>query len=627
MRTWPATCCSAGAVRAGTSTGGFDAADRVVTGQFAIPRLVACPIEPRGCVAAHDAEADVLTLWCSAQDPHRPLAHLSAVLGRPPERLRVVVPDVGGAFGTKGSLAPEHAVAAALALKWGRPVKWIEDRHENFLAASQGRGMMVDVRLAVDADGRFLALRARLEADLGAYLCPTTAIVPLTVATLLTGAYEIPAAEVEVVGMATNKVPTGPYRGAGRPEAALVIERMADLAAAELGLDPVEIRRRNLVPPERFPYTTPLGLTYDSGDYRGSLDRACELLGYDEWRGRRQAARDRGRLLGLGFAVFVERAGSQLWESAAAAVHPDGRVVIRTGSSPHGQGHETTFAQIAADVLGVDPADVEVVHGDSAEVPAGVGTFGSRSVTVGGSAVVVVLEKLRDRALAVAAGLLEAAEDDVRWEGGRFVVAGSDRGIGLREVAAASSGDGPADEAGSLLRAEGRFTLAGPVFPFGAYAAVVEIDPETGTVTIPALVAVDDAGTIVNPLLAEGQVRGSIMQGLAAALSEEAVHDDEGQLVTGSFMTYGIPSSADLVVEVRSEFRCTPSPLNPLGAKGLGESGTIAVPAALANAIADALAPLGIRNVDAPFTPEKLWRLLRGRAAGGSGPGAAGVES
>lgn len=595
----------------GDVAAGFDAADRVVVGRFAIPRLVACPIEPRGCVAAHDAEADLLTLWCSAQDPHRPLAHLSAVLGRPAERLRVVVPDVGGAFGSKGSLAPEHAVASILALRGGRPVKWIEDRQENFLAAHQGRGLEADVRLAVDADGRFLALRARLVADLGAYLCPSTAIVPLTVATLVTGAYEIPAAEVEVVGVATNKVPTGPYRGAGRPEAAFVIERMADLAAGELGLDPVEIRRRNLVPPERFPHTTPMGLTYDSGDYRGSLDRACELLGYDEWRRRQRVARGGGRLLGVGIAVFVERAGPQQWESAAAALHPDGRVVVRTGSSPHGQGHETTFAQIAADVLDIDPADVEVVHGDSAEVPAGVGTFGSRSVTVGGSAVMVVLEEVRALALAVAAGLLEAAEDDVRWEGGRFVVAGSDRGIGLREVAEAASSGGPPDEAGSPLRAEGRFTMAGPVFPFGAYAAVVEIDPETGTVLIPALVAVDDAGTIVNPLLAEGQVRGSIMQGLAAALSEEAVHDEEGQLLTGSFMTYGIPSAADLAVEVRSEFRCTPSPLNPLGAKGLGESGTIAVPAAVANAVADALAPLGIRNVDLPFTPEKLWRLLR----------------
>jgi carbon-monoxide dehydrogenase large subunit len=595
----------------GAVDAGFDAADRVVTGHFAIPRLVACPIEPRGCVAAHDAEADMLTLWCSAQDPHRPLAHLSAVLGRPAERLRVVVPDVGGAFGSKGSLAPEHAVAAMLAVRWGRPVKWIEDRQENFLAAYQGRGLEADVWLAVDADGRFLALRARLVADLGAYLYPSTAIVPLTVATLATGAYDVPSADVEVLGVATNKVPTGPYRGAGRPEAAFLIERMTDLAAGELGMDPVEIRRRNLVPRERFPHTTPMGLTYDSGDYRGSLDRACELLGYDEWRGRQRAARDEGRLLGLGFAVFVERAGPQLWESAAAAIRPDGRVVIRTGSSAHGQGHETTFAQIAADVLEVDPSDVTVVHGDSAEVPAGIGTFGSRSVTIGGSAVMVVLEEVRARALAVAAGLLEASQEDVRWEGGRFVVAGSDRGIGLREVAeAASSGHEPADGMASPLRAEGRFTMAGPVFPFGAYAAVVEIDRATGSVLLPALVAVDDAGTIVNPLLAEGQVRGSILQGLAAALSEEAVHDEEGQLVTGSFMAYGIPSSADLAVKLRSEFRCTPSPLNPLGAKGLGESGTIGVPAAVANAVADALAPLGIRTVDPPFTPEKLWRLL-----------------
>ncbi len=597
--------------RSGGDVGGALAtAARVVRGRFHIPRLVAAPIEPRGCVAAHDPEHDVLTLWCSAQDPHRPLAHLSAALGLPRERLRVVVPEVGGAFGSKGSLAPEHAVAALLALRTGRPVKWVEDRRENFLGAPQGRGLDAEVELAVDADGRFLAVRARLVADLGAYLYANSAIVPVTTAMLLTGGYDIPAAEVEVVGVATNKVPTAPYRGAGRPEAAHLVERMADLAAADLGLDPVEVRRRNAVPAERFPHPTPLGFVYDSGDYVAALDRACALLPYAGWRDEQRAARGEGRVVGIGVALAIERAGSALWESADVALEPDGRLVVRTGSSPHGQGHETTFAQIAADVFGLDPRDVEVVHGDSAEVPPGVGTFGSRSTTVGGSAIVVVGQRVRALARAAAARLLEVPEDDLVWDAGRFVVAGAQaRAISLPEVAVAAAADPSLAPEG--LRASGRFTLPGPVFPFAVQAVVVEIDRETGVLRILRLVAVDDAGTVVNPRLAEGQVIGSTVQGLAAALSEEAVHDDQGQLLTGSFMDYGIPSAADLQVRLESEFRATPSPLNPLGAKGLGESGTIAAPAALANAVADALAPLGVTHLDPPFTPERLWRVLR----------------
>jgi carbon-monoxide dehydrogenase large subunit len=593
----------------GDVAGQFAGAARVVSGRFRIPRLAAAPIEPRGCVAALDLDGDVLTLWCSAQDPHRPLAHLSAVLGRAPDRIRIVVPDVGGAFGSKGSLAPEYAVAAALALRSKRAVKWVEDRRENFLAAYQGRGLEAEMDLAIDPEGRFLAVRAHLVADLGAYLYPASPSVVMNTAQLLTGAYDIPAAEVDVIGVATNKAPVGPYRGAGRPEAAYLIERMADLAAAELRLDPVEIRRRNLVPADRFPYRTPLGHTYDSGDYLGAIEQACVLLDYHGRRDEQRLARAEGRLVGIGLALFVERAGPAAWESAAASVGPDGHVVIRMGSSPNGQGHETTFSQIAADALGLAPEDVEIIHGDSAEVPPGVGTFGSRSVTIGGSAVLAVLEEIKARARVLAAHLLEVAEVDLRWEAGGFVVAGApERRVGLGEVAAAAGGP-----AGPEIRLEatGTFTLPGPVFPFGAYAAVVEVERETGVIHLLRLVAVDDAGTIVNPLLAEGQVQGSSVQGLAAALSEEVVYDDDGQLLTGSFMAYGILSPADVTVRIQSEFRCTPSPFNPLGAKGVGESGTIAVPAALANAVADALAPLGISEVHPPFTPEKLWSTLR----------------
>lgn len=588
----------------------FTAAARVVSARLHVPRLVACPMEPRGCLAVPSDDGEGLTLWCGAQGPHQPLEHLAAILRLPRERLRVIVPDVGGAFGSKTPLAPEHAVAAALALRWGRPVKWVEDRSENFLGAYQGRGIAAEIELAVDGDGRFSALRARLVADLGAYLYPATGTIPITTAMLLTGAYDVAAAEVEVTGAATNKVPTGPYRGAGRPEAAFLIERTVDLAAAELGVDPVELRRRNALGPDRFPHRTPLGYTYDSGDYLGALDRACELLEYGRRRGERREARSRprvaapgDRLTGVGVALFVAQAAPVPWEAASAAVGADGRVVVRTGATPQGQGHATSFAQIAADGLGCRPQDVEVRHGDSADAPEGIGTFGSRSVTVAGSAVLVVAERLRARLLAAAAEALEAAEDDLRWDEGRLAVAGApQRSVGLEELAAAGEG---------TLEEEATFRLPGLVFPFGAYGAAVEVDPDTGAVRVVRLVAVNDAGTVVNPLLAEGQVHGSILQGLAAVLSEEAVHDPEGQLLTASLADYGVPGPADLAVELRHEFRHTPSPYNPLGAKGLGESGTIGAPAAVANAVADALASAGVRGLDPPFTPERVWRALR----------------
>jgi aerobic carbon-monoxide dehydrogenase large subunit len=593
----------------------FEGADLVVRGSFRLPRLVAAPIEPRGCLAAFDADRDLLTMWLSSQDPHRPRSNLSEMLGRPAASIRVVIGDVGGAFGSKGAAAPEHGLAAVLAMRSGRPVKWVEDRRENFLAAYQGRGVDVEAELAVARDGRFLGLRARLTADLGAYLYPATPTVPVNSAMLCTGAYDIPAAAVELVGVATNKPPTGPYRGAGRPEAAFVAERMADLAAIELGLDPVEIRRRNAIPSDRFPYRTPLGFTYDSGNYVRVLDRAVELIGYRRWREQQGAAGDRGRMIGIGISLFVERAGSAQWESAAAAVEPDGRVVVWTGSTAHGQGHPTTFSQIAADVLGVDPSCIEVRAGDSDEVPPGVGTFGSRSVTIGGSAIVVVLEEIKARAIRLASTLLETSEEDLRWDGGQVTVAGSpDRGVSLWEIAEAAreraaATTGPAES--DVLAASGRFTISEPVFPFGAHGAVVGIDPETGEVNVLRLVAVDDAGTIVNPELAAGQVVGSSVQGLAEALWEEAVYDDEGQLMTGSFASYGIPAASEVAAGIESELLETPSPLNPLGAKGIGESGCIGMPAAIASAVADALSRLGIRHLDPPYTHPRVWRAIR----------------
>jgi aerobic carbon-monoxide dehydrogenase large subunit len=602
------------------SQGDIDDAFRsatVVRGRFRIPRLIASPLEGRACVASYDTSADFLTLWCSAQDPHRPCRELEAVLRRPAGRTRALVPDVGGAFGSKGGLFPEYAVATVAAMRLRRPVSWVEDRNENFTGSYHGRGIDADVELAVDADGRFLALRGRLLADLGAYLYPVSPVSPTCAGIMLTGTYDIPTASVEVLGIATNKAPIGPYRGAGRPESAFVIERLADMAARRLGMDPAEIRRRNLIDKAAFPYRNALGYTYDSGDYAAALSRVQERLPYPGWRAVQSARRAEGRLLGIGLAVFADRTGPGLWERASVRVRPSGAITAIIGASPHGQGHETTFAQIAADALGVSPADIEVRHGDSSEVD-GMGTYGSRSVAVCGSALVEAAEEVKEQAKRVISRVLEVDTRDLAWGDGRYYVKGSPEfGMTLLEAARAADAQDLPPDIPRTLEATSRFALPGLIFPFGAHAAVVEVDPETGMVKLLRLATVDDAGVLVNPLLAEGQVHGSVVQGIAAALWEEMSYDEEGQPLTASFAEYGIPSAADLAaIEVSGEFQMTPSPFNPLGAKGIGESGTIGVPAAIANAVIDALAPFGIDHADLPYTPEKVWRLLR--AAQGS---------
>lgn len=596
----------------GDVDGAMASAAHVVRGRFEIPRMVGAPMEPRGGAAAYDPGTDVLTVWCSTQDPHRPLAQLSRILRRPENRLRVIVPEVGGGFGVKGSPAPEVAVAALLAMDLRRPVKWMETRRENFLSNYQARGIDADAELAVDKDGRFLALRARILADLGAYMYPATATVPLTAAILIINTYTTPAADVELIGVATTKPPTGPYRGAGRPEAVYMMERLVDLAAHATGLDPVEIRRRNFIAPDRFPYRTPLGWVYDSGQYELCLDRGLEAIGYARWRKEQARARAEGRLLGIGIAAYVERAGTGLWEAAALSVSPDGRVVARMGSTPHGQGHETTFAQIAADALGVSPERITVEHGDSAVVPRGVGTFGSRSITCGGSALWVAAQKIEEKAARIAAHLLEAAPTDLVRDGDRYAVRGAAaRGVSFAEVAAAAYQPGrlPRDmELG--LDASATFALPSPVFPSGAYVAVVEVEAETGAVRILSLVAVDDGGRIVNPFLAEAQVVGAVAQGIGEVFLEEAVFDETGQPLTTTFGEYAMPRAAN-TPPVHGVFVETLSPYNPLGAKGVGEAGSIAAPPAVANAVMDALAPLGIRHLDLPLRPERLWRAIR----------------
>ena len=554
--------------QSGDVSAAFASAAHVVRASHSLPRLAPVPMETRGAIASYDERDDLLTVWVSAQDSHRQLAGLATVLDRSEESIHVIVPDVGGAFGSKGAPAPETMLVAAAAIATGRTVKWAEDREENFVASYQGRGVEAEVELALDAEGRMLALRSRIWADLGGYLMPTTAIPPHTTAMLMCGVYDIRAADVEVVGRRTNKVPTGPYRGAGRPEAAYFVESTVDMAARELAIDPLELRRRNLI--REFPYQTALGWTYDSGDYARCLELAEQLV-------EPERRSDAERVVGTGFGMYVERAGG-LFETAEAELLPEGRLLVRSGSSPHGQGHDTTFAQLAAERLGVELEDVELRFGDSREVPRGVGTFASRSVAMGGSAVVQAVDALKERCDAVAGG----------------------RDLSLAEIAEAEPG----------LKASARFSSE-LVFSSGAYGAVVEIERATGRLRVLRLAAVDDAGTIVNPLLAEGQVIGGSAQGLGQCLVEEAAYDEEGNPTFASFVGYSLLTAAEMP-PVETAFVESPSPLNPLGAKGIGEGGAIGTPAAVANAVADAL---GGVLIDPPFSEDKLWRALRGEPA------------
>jgi carbon-monoxide dehydrogenase large subunit len=581
----------------------FARAAHVVRARLELPRLAAAPMEPRGAVAAHDPATGLLTVYASAQGAHRPRMQLATVLRRPPESIRVVVGDVGGAFGSKSVLAPEAFVAAAVSERLGVPVKAVETRSENFLAAYQGRGQRADCELAVGADGRFLALRVRLTADVGAYLYPPTTVPPVLAGLLVTGVYDVGAASVEVLGVATNKVPTGPYRGAGRPEGAYISERMADLAAAELGLDRVEIRRRNLVPPAALPYQTAVGTTLDSGDFPLLLRRACELLDYDGALAERRQARDRGEVRGVGVAVFCEMSGLGFWESAAVSVAPDGKVIAHVGSSPHGQGHQTAFAQVLADALGLGLDQVEIRYGDTAEVPAGVGTFASQSAILGGSALAAAAAELKAKAVARAAAQLGLPAGLVSWQAGRL--RGPDRALDLADLVTD----------GQPLSASGTFKLTAPVYSSGSFGVTVSIDRQTGGLSVGRLVGVHDAGQLLNPLIAEGQVAGGALQGFAETVSEQVVYGDDGQLLTGSFLAYGILSATEAPV-LHGEFIATPSPLNPLGVKGVGETGTTGMPAVMASAVADALAPFGLKHLDPPYTAERLYRAMSGHPAG-----------
>ncbi|HLW48065.1 MAG TPA: xanthine dehydrogenase family protein molybdopterin-binding subunit [bacterium] len=595
-------------VRAGRPEAAFRDAAVVVEATFEQPRLAGMPLECRGVVARYDAGSGRFEVTLSTQAPHGARETLAEVLGVGPEQVRVIVPDVGGGFGVKGIDYPEEALAAYLARGLRRPVAWAEDRVENLKTTIHGRGQRARLRAAASADGTVTAIDGDILADLGAYCYSVTAIIPTLTTLVGCGAYRIRNVRLRLRGVATTKAPSGPYRGAGRPEGAYYIERLMDLVAARLGLDPAETRRRNFI--QTFPYEGATGLVYDSGDYPALLDRALRLSEYDRWR-REQARRRRGggAPLGIGLSTWIETAGGgETWETASVRVEPSGHVTAVTGSSPHGQGLATALSQILADALGLTPDDITVRHGDTDAIAEGVGTFASRSLSLGGSAMTRAGAEVRERIVAAAARLLEAAPRDIVLERGRAGVRGvPNRSLTLREIAA---------QAGEPLAASARFESEGVMTPSGAHVAVVEVDPETGGIHVLAYVAVSDCGRVVNPLLVEGQVHGSLAQGFAQALLEQVVYGDDGQPLTASLLDYAAPTAADLPPVV-SAMQETPSPLNPLGAKGIGESGTIGAPPALVNAVHDALRPLGVGRLDMPLTPDRVWRAIRdARSAG-----------
>ena len=573
-------------------------------------RLCGVPLEPRGALARWDPDTGELTVWTSTQAPFRVRSSLARMLGLDEARVRVIAPDVGGGFGVKGGPYREEVLVAWLARRLGRPVKWVSTRAEDLLTTNHGRGGRSTGELALDADGRITGLRARIRQPLGSSLAVTVGGTPQNHGRCLPGSYLVEHVDIESVGVFTTTPPVGAYRGAGRPEAAFLIERLVDEAARSLRLDPVELRRRNLIPRDRFPFKTATGQVYDSGDYAGLLDGTLATADYASLRRAQAARRERGEIVGVGVAVYVEPSGLG-WESGLVRVEQTGAVLAVTGSSAHGQGHETTFAQIVADELGVTPEAVTVRHGDTLGAPQGIGTFGSRSVALGGSALALASRDVREKARGLAASLLEAGADDVvAVDGGFGVVGAPGRVVSWARVAEfAYRGAGLPIGAEPGLEATRFFSPEGEVWSAGAFVVSVRVDRDTGTVTPERIVWVDDAGTIVNPLLADGQLEGSLAQGWGQVMMEAAVLDRDGHLLSGTLMDYAVPR-ADDVPHAEIGHAHTPSPRNPLGAKGIGEAGTIGIPPAMVNAVVDALSPFGVTHLDMPLTPEKIWRAL-----------------
>ncbi|HTE84788.1 MAG TPA: xanthine dehydrogenase family protein molybdopterin-binding subunit [Dehalococcoidia bacterium] len=606
----------------------FQATDVTISQRMVEQRLAPVPMETRAVVAQFNKGDGTLTVWNSTQAPHLLRSILSALMNVPEQKVRVIAPEVGGGFGCKVNVYPEDLLASGLSIKTGRPVKWIETRSEAMMATIHGRDHVAYVELAAKSDGTLTGMRIKILAAMGAYEQLFTSMVPTLSGLMVTGCYKIPNVLCEIYGVFTNTTPTAAYRGAGRPEATYYVERAMDILADKLGMDPIELRRKNFPRPEDFPFNTASGLAYDSGDYDKALDRAIEIAGYGALRDKQRAERaGSGKTLtGIGVSTWVEICGMGPsvaipgggWEMGAIRVERSGTVTVHTGASPHGQGQETTFAQIVGDELGVPIDSVMVLHGDTAIVTNGVGTFGSRGLAVGGAALVMSIEKVKDKAKRFAAHLMDANIDDLVYEnGGVFVQGSPDRSMTLPQIAEAAWGAvnlPPGEEPG--LQATSFFEPSNFTFPFGTHIAVVEIDKETGTVKLARYIGVDDCGRIISPLLVAGQLHGGIAQGVAQALSEEVVYDDDGQLITGTLMDYAIPT-AEMFPRFELDHTETPTPVNPLGAKGVGEAGTIASTPAVVNAVVDALKHYGVTHIDMMIKPQMLWNLIQQGEEGG----------
>jgi carbon-monoxide dehydrogenase large subunit len=627
---------------------GFAEADVVIERRIVNHRTAGAPIEPRAALA--EWHGDRVTLWTTTQIPHILRLQLAVMLGIAEDRLRVIAPDVGGGFGTKLNVYGEEALLVWLTRKLNRPVKWTETRSEHMATTIHGRDQIEYVRLGAKRDGTLTAIHARVLQDCGAYFQLLTPYIPCFTAFVMSGCYAIPNVKTDITGVFTNKFATDATRGAGRPEATHLIEVMMDQLAAELDMDRLELRRKNFIKKEDFPAEVALGVVYDSGDYEGTLDKLLSHVNVEEFRREQGELRERGIYRGIGFSTYVEICGlapsravgpqtlglqAAFYESAVVRVHPSGAITVFSGASPHGQGLDTSMAQIVADKLGVSPDQIEVVHGDTGSGPWGWGTYGSRSLSVGGEAVARAADKVQDKAKRICAAMLEAAPEDIELSGERFQVRGSpDKAMTLAEVAGAAyipPQELPTDiEPG--LEETSFYDPENFVWPFGAHACIVEVDAETGKVDVIRYVAVDDCGRAINPKLIEGQVHGGVAHGLAQALFEQVVYDDEGQLVTGSFVDYALPTSSDLP-SFETDRQETPSPVNSLGVKGVGEAGTIASSPTVVNAVVDALRPMGVDFINMPLTPMRVWQAMhgdgparteQGRALDQHGGGAAG---
>ena len=607
----------------------------VVKQRIVNQRLIPNPIEPRGCIAQYMPASEEYTVWMTSQDPHIMRLLMTAfVFGIPETKMRVIAPQVGGGFGTKIFLYPEYCLMVALSKKIGRPVKWMETRRENYVATTHGRDHVTDIEVGANRDGTITALKVKTYANLGGILSTIGPGIPTTLyGRLLSGAYKIPHIYCNVLGTYTNTGMVDAYRGAGRPEATYVVERAVDLVANELKMDPTEVRRKNFVQPEDFPYAPAdnilAGLKYDSGNYEKALDMALEMVGYSSFRKEQEEARKHGRYLGVGFSTYIEMCGAApsawigvgptgqgwgaaMWESANVRVHLTGKVIVTIGTQSHGQGHETTMAQIVAEELGIPVEDITVQLGDTLGTPFGYGTYASRSAAVGGTAVLKSAQKIKEKAKRLAAHMLEAAPEDMTFKDGKAFVKGSpEKGKTIQEVAAAAA------LAYSMPAGMEPFlddiTYYDPpecTYPFGTHICVVEVDKDTGEVKVLRYLSVDDVGKQINPLIVDGQIHGGIAQGVAQALWEGAVYDENGQLTSGSMMDYAVPK-ASFFPNIELGRMETPSPNNPLGVKGVGETGTIASTPAVVNAVMDALSPFGIKHLDMPLTPEKVWRAMQ----------------